>query len=85
MLRKNYQVLAFDYDGTLAYKGHMSSEVARVIHDIKQFGFKCILVTGRILDDLLTVCPHVNLFDVLVVENGAVVCRSFRSTCKCIG
>ena len=34
---------------------------------------RAILVTGRRVEDLLAVCPHVDLFDYVVAENGAVV------------
>ncbi len=32
-----------------------------------------ILLTGRRLDDLLAVCPHTQLFDLIVADNGTVV------------
>src|SRR6476469_4228789 len=36
-------------------------------------GRRAILLTGRQLDDLLTVCPRLSLFDYVVAENGAVL------------
>jgi hypothetical protein len=37
---------------------------------------RAILVTGRRLDELLTVLPQIELFDHIVAENGAVVFKT---------
>ncbi|MDB5051338.1 MAG: phosphoglycolate phosphatase [Fibrobacteres bacterium] len=70
-----YHALATDYDGTLAHHGAVSAATLEAMRRLKASGRKLILVTGRILEDLLAVFPETDLFDCLVVENGAVVVR----------
>lgn len=68
-----YMALATDFDGTLATNGHISGETASALGRLRASGRRVILVTGRILDDLKTVCSRLDLFDYVVVENGAVL------------
>ena len=51
----------------------MSMAAVSAIVRLRTSGRRTILVTGRRLDDLLAVCPHIELFDYVVAENGAVV------------
>ena len=69
-----YQVLACDYDGTVARDGLMDSTTAAALGGLRTRGRRIVLVTGRRLDELLTVCPDLGLFDVVVAENGAILC-----------
>ena len=68
-----YLTLATDYDGTIATNGQMSVEAVSAIGRLRHSGRRAILVTGRRLDDLLIVCPQIDLFDYVVAENGALV------------
>lgn len=68
-----YLALATDYDGTLASNDRVSESAVRALERLKVSGRRAILVTGRRLDDLLAVCSCVQLFDLVVAENGAVV------------
>lgn len=68
-----YHVLACDYDGTIAHHGRVDDETIAALGRLRDTGRRLILVTGRELQDLLTVFPRVDLFDRVVVENGAVV------------
>ena len=68
-----YLALVADYDGTLATHDKISDDTARALERLKASGRRVILLTGRRLDDLLTVCPYVRLFDCIVAENGAVI------------
>ncbi|NJN12273.1 MAG: HAD family phosphatase [Richelia sp. RM1_1_1] len=68
-----YLALATDYDGTLATDGHVNEETVAALQRLRSSGRKLILITGRELDDLLKAFPQINLFDIVVVENGAVV------------
>ena len=65
--------LATDYDGTLAEDGLVSRSTLDALRDLKQSGRKLILVTGRELPDLQRVFPDLDIFDLAVVENGAVL------------
>ncbi|QGJ70393.1 Haloacid dehalogenase [Planctomycetales bacterium 10988] len=68
-----YQVLATDYDGTLAKDGVIDEETIAMLQTAKDAGICIVLVTGRLLETLLEVCDHFELFDLAVVENGAVL------------
>jgi hypothetical protein len=65
--------LATDYDGTLAEDGVVAQETVETLRSFKQSGRKLILVTGRELPDLRRVFSQLDLFDIAVVENGAVL------------
>jgi HAD superfamily hydrolase (TIGR01484 family) len=67
-----YLVLAADFDGTLAHDGRVDDATWAGLERVRQSGRKVVLVTGRELDDLLTVCP-IERFDAVVAENGAVL------------
>jgi len=68
-----YLALATDYDGTIAIDGQMPVEAVAGIARLRKSGRRAILVTGRRLDQLLAVCPQIDLFDYVVAENGALV------------
>src|SRR5690242_11790595 len=67
-----YFALAADYDGTLAVNGRISDATIQAIERLRISGRRAILLTGRRLDDLLAVCPCIQLFDYVVAENGAL-------------
>jgi HAD superfamily hydrolase (TIGR01484 family) len=68
-----FLALATDYDGTLAHDGIVDPESIEALHRLKQSGRRVILVTGRELADLQRVFPELELCDLAVVENGAVL------------
>jgi HAD superfamily hydrolase (TIGR01484 family) len=68
-----YLALVTDYDGTIAIDGTMADAAVTSIERLHTSGRHAILVTGRRLEDLLAILPHVQLFDYVVAENGAVV------------
>ncbi|MEO8250655.1 MAG: HAD family hydrolase [Burkholderiales bacterium] len=68
-----YLALATDYDGTLATDDTVSEHAVHALERLRVSGRRAILVTGRRLDELLTVCSCVRLFDLVVAENGGVV------------
>src|SRR5262245_30715913 len=70
-----YHALGFDYDATIAWTGQMTARTINALVEVKKSGSKLILVTGRELEDLMRVCPHVGLFDRVVAENGALLYR----------
>ena len=61
-----YLALASDYDGTIAIDGQMPAEAVAGIARLRKSGRRAILVTGRRLDQLLAVCPQIDLFDYVV-------------------
>ena len=68
-----YLALAADYDGTLAHDGIVDDETVAALDRVKASGRKLLLVTGRELDDLRKTFPHVDKFDRVVAENGALL------------
>jgi HAD superfamily hydrolase (TIGR01484 family) len=68
-----YHALACDYDGTLAWHGSVEESTLAALQRLLKSGRKLILVTGRELEDLLRVFPHLDLFDRVVAENGALL------------
>jgi HAD superfamily hydrolase (TIGR01484 family) len=68
-----YLALASDYDGTLASDGRVDDITVAALERVRATGRKLILVSGRILADLKRVLPRIDLFDVVVAENGAVL------------
>jgi HAD superfamily hydrolase (TIGR01484 family) len=68
-----YLALACDYDGTLATDGRVGDETVAALERLRVSGRRLILVTGRELDDLLSVFSHTHLFDWVVAENGALL------------
>ena len=68
-----YLALATDYDGTLAVHGRVPPEAIAALKRLRLSGRRAILVTGRRLEDLMSVCPELDLFDCVVAENGGLV------------
>jgi hydroxymethylpyrimidine pyrophosphatase-like HAD family hydrolase len=68
-----YRVLATDYDGTLAHEGRVADSTWAAVRRLRDSGRKVVLVTGREMDDLRSVCPRLDFFDRVVAENGALL------------
>ncbi|MFO0908754.1 MAG: HAD family hydrolase [Isosphaeraceae bacterium] len=76
-------ILATDYDGTLAHHDHrLVPETIAALERFRKAGGTLILVTGRIVDELSTVCPRLDLFDAIVAENGALLVRPAAGTTR---
>ncbi len=67
--------LACDYDETLACSGRVETPTVEALVRLKASGVKLVMVTGRQLGDLLSVCMEIRLFDRVVAENGALLYR----------
>ena len=71
-----FRAVAVDYDGTLSEQPRASSQVLEAVRAFRDTGRRCILVTGRILEELRADFPDVREhFDAIVGENGAVLAR----------
>jgi HAD superfamily hydrolase (TIGR01484 family) len=68
-----FVALATDYDGTLARQGRVDQPTIEALREIRRSGRKLILVTGRDLADLQRAFPELELFDLVVAENGALL------------
>jgi hydroxymethylpyrimidine pyrophosphatase-like HAD family hydrolase len=68
-----YSVLASDYDGTLALDGRVAEPTLDAIRRFKEAKGRLVLVTGRDMADLRGVFPQLDVCDLIVAENGAVI------------
>jgi hydroxymethylpyrimidine pyrophosphatase-like HAD family hydrolase len=70
----NIHVLASDYDGTIAEDGRVAPATAEALKRVRASSRRLVLVTGRMLGDLRSVCPEADrMFDAIVAENGALL------------
>ncbi|WP_440086842.1 HAD-IIB family hydrolase [Streptosporangium sp. LJ11] len=70
-----YHVLACDYDGTLAAEGHVDDDTLDALERLARSGRRLVMVTGREVDSLTRDFERLDLFDLVVAENGAVLHR----------
>ncbi|HEY4064996.1 MAG TPA: HAD-IIB family hydrolase [Puia sp.] len=80
-----YHVLATDYDGTLAARGHVTEPILDKLRQLRATGRKLVLVTGREIKDLVIVFPGYGVFDHIVGENGAVLYEPSTGTERLLG
>jgi hydroxymethylpyrimidine pyrophosphatase-like HAD family hydrolase len=71
----HHRVLACDYDGTLARDGQVEGETVDALKRLLASGRVLLLVTGRELDQLISIFPEISIFSHIVAENGAVLYR----------
>ena len=69
----HYLALATDYDGTIADDGVVDKPTLAALERLRGGARRLILVTGRDLTNLQRVMPRLDLFDLVVAENGALL------------
>lgn len=79
-----YLVLATDYDGTLAHEGHVEDSVVEALLRCRASGRRLVMVTGRELADLKQHFSRLDVFDYVVVENGAALYHPATNTEKAL-
>lgn len=75
-----FNVLALDYDGTIARDGWLDPDVRNAIAEVRARGITVVLVTGRILEQLRGFTGDLSFVDAVVAENGAVLYFSEENT-----
>jgi hypothetical protein len=71
-----FKAIAIDFDGTMTEGGRPHEGLLASLSEARDAGMRLVLVTGRVVTDLLRVFPDVEQwFDVIVAENGAVIRR----------
>jgi hydroxymethylpyrimidine pyrophosphatase-like HAD family hydrolase len=80
-----YHLLATDYDGTIATDGRVDAATLEALRALRATGRKLVLVTGRDLDELLSVHPELDIFERVVAENGALLYRPATKERKPLG
>src|SRR6476646_10713525 len=68
-----YQALAADFDGTLATDGVVDEKTIAALQRLRDSGRRLILVTGRIIEQLVQTFPQIKLCDLVVADNGALL------------
>jgi HAD superfamily hydrolase (TIGR01484 family) len=68
-----YIALATDYDGTLATQGVVPPDIIAALERLRGSGRRLVMVTGRERPDLERVFDRLDLFDLVVAENGATI------------
>jgi hydroxymethylpyrimidine pyrophosphatase-like HAD family hydrolase len=79
-----YRAVATDYDGTIAHDGIVDPPTLDALQRLKRAGIATILVTGRQLDSLHNTFAHVDLFDRVVAENGALLFTPQTGKSRCL-
>src|SRR2546423_10847606 len=68
-----FRVLACDYDNTLATHGVAADAAVSALRLVAASGRRLVLVTGRVMEDLLDVFTELDVFDRVVAENGRLL------------
>ncbi|WP_180899841.1 HAD family hydrolase [Martelella soudanensis] len=68
-----FRALAADFDGTVALHGGVDGSTLDALLRLKKTGRYLILVTGREINDLRHALSRLDLFDLIVAENGGVI------------
>lgn len=66
------EAVALDYDGTIADHGRMDAATEAALRSLRKAGFRLILVSGRRLGNIRQACNALDLFDAVILENGAI-------------
>ncbi len=70
-----YLALCTDYDGTIAHHGKVDKPTLAALEELRASGRKLVMVTGREIPDLEKVFDRLDLFELVVAENGALIYR----------
>jgi HAD superfamily hydrolase (TIGR01484 family) len=68
-----FVALAIDYDGTIARNGRVDPAAIEALKEVKSSGRKLVLITGRELSELSSLFTELELFDLVVAENGGLL------------
>ena len=80
-----YLALATDYDGTLAHHGQVDAPTLAALQRLRESGRALLLVTGRQMADLQKTFSRLELFDLIVAENGGLLYRPESHTETILG
>src|SRR5262245_34986983 len=67
------RAFATDFDGTIAHHGAVPEATLDALYRLRQSGVFGLMVTGREIEDLARIFPHMDYFDLVVAENGALL------------
>jgi hydroxymethylpyrimidine pyrophosphatase-like HAD family hydrolase len=84
-MKLRWQVIAADYDGTLANEGRVAKDTLQMLQRVRESGRKIVLITGRELESLQSVFTQLDVFDLIVAENGALLYHPSTGEEKLLG
>jgi hydroxymethylpyrimidine pyrophosphatase-like HAD family hydrolase len=68
-----WRAFATDFDGTIASDGVVDEPTLLALKSLRPAGIKSLLVTGRELPELKNLDLPIDVFDLVVAENGALI------------
>jgi hydroxymethylpyrimidine pyrophosphatase-like HAD family hydrolase len=81
----HFPIVSTDFDGTLAKDGKVDRQTYESLQRLKKSGRKLFLVTGRQLEDLLSVFPEAGVCDCIIAENGALLYYPAEEAMRLLG
>src|SRR5580692_3559160 len=84
-MKLRWQAIAADDDGTLAKEGRVTKDTLQMLQRVRESGRKIVLVTGRELESLQSVFTQLDVFDLIVAENGALLYHPSTGEEKLLG
>ncbi|HEY5147076.1 MAG TPA: HAD family hydrolase [Polyangiaceae bacterium] len=75
-----YLGLAVDFDGTLATDGRVEGATVDALARLRGSGRRLVLATGRELPDLEATFSRIDLFDIVIAENGGLMVQPASGT-----
>ena len=76
----HFDVLATDYDGTIAHHGKVDEPTLAALRRVRDAGMKLVLVSGRERESLARTFAAFDIFDLMVLENGATLYEPATAT-----
>ena len=71
--KERLRAFATDFDGTLAHDGTVPEAALEGLRRLRKAGFVLLMVTGREIEDLSQIFTAMDLFDMIVAENGGLL------------
>ena len=68
-----YQALATDYDETIAENTRVQPGTLEALQKLREAGTRLLLITGRSVENVVRILPAVELFHLVLGENGSVL------------
>ena len=69
----NCKLLATDYDETVAESTRVRPETLDALRELREAGIRLVLTTGPSVENVLQIFPGVNVFHLVLGENGSVM------------
>jgi phosphoglycolate phosphatase (TIGR01487 family) len=78
------RAFATDFDGTLAHDGTVPEAALKALVKLRKAGWLVFMVTGREIEDLAHNFSEMELFDMIVAENGGLLYSPKDKASQCL-